>query len=279
MQNSIIKQYLTRRSLFVIITMLFTIFSAHTKESAHSNTDKITVLPEYIFSPTDNLSDQVEQTLLAAKTQNKQALFVLGAQWCHDSRGLSEKFSTPGMQKILVDNYQVLFIDVGYLEKGFDVVNQFDLPVYYGTPTVMVVDPNSTKILNRSSMQKWLSADSVHLMEYEEYFESFASSSKELVETNPAMQIYLDEINKFEQHQALRLKEAYGIIGPLLQQYKEGDNKKPSEEFSNKWGQVRELRYRIQNDIQALITQAKSNVTAGSSAPLTLPIYPAFTWE
>ena len=183
------------------------------------------------------------------------------------------------MQKVLKNNYQVLFIDVGYLEKGFDVVNQFDLPVYYGTPTVMVVDPSSNTILNRSTMQKWLSADKVPLTEYVEYFDSFASNSSELLETNQAMQIYLSEIGKFEQQHAVRLKEAYAIIGPLLQQYKEGDKKKVSDEFSTKWGQVHDLRYRIQDDIQALITQAKSNVIAGSSAPLVLPTYPAFTWE
>jgi len=263
----------------LFLVMLCSLLTLSCVNSQHSNLEEKVVLAEYIFTPTTNISSQVEQTLATAKSQNKQALFVLGAQWCHDSKGLAQNFSTPQMQKILQENYQVLFIDVGYLEKGFDVVKQFELPVYYGTPTVMVVEPNSAKILNRQTMQKWLSADRVPLAEYIEYFDNFATSNKVTVEVNKPMQTYLNKINNFEKQQAQRLKIAYGIVGPLLQQYMESDNKKASGEFSNKWEQVHDLRYRIQDDIQDLIAQAKSNVATGSSAPLILPTYPAFTWE
>ena len=265
------------KKFLIVLCVLLTLSCTSNK---HTQQEKAFVLTEYIFSPTTELVSRVEQTLIAAKTQNKQALFVLGAQWCHDSKGLAQKFSTPQMQKILNDNYQVLFIDVGYLEKGFDIVKQFNLPVYYGTPTVMVVEPNSTKILNKSTMQKWLSADKVPLAEYVEYFDSFASSKKRNEsEISLSMQDYLNEISKFEQQQSVRLKAAYRVIGPLLKQYMESDNKKASGEFTDKWEQVHDLRYRIQDDIQVLITQAKSNIAAGSSAPLTLPTYPVFTWE
>ena len=281
---NLIRPNVIKNKLLIIITMFITISCAQTKDNAHKALASIEVLPEYIFSPVTNLSEQVEQTLTTAKSQNKKALLVLGAQWCHDSKGLAKNFSTPQMQKILVDNYQVLFIDVGYLEKGFDVVKKFNLPVYYGTPTVMVIEPNSAEILNRASMQKWLSADNVELNEYVEYFDSFASfnnelSNNELNNVNNAMQTYLKVINDFENKQAIRLKEAYGVIGPLLKQYMESDNKEASDEFSHKWEQVHDLRYRIQDDIQTLIAQAKDNVTAKSSAPLTLPTYPAFMWE
>ncbi len=259
--------------------VLFTVSCAQTKEAEQNMSTEATVLPDYIFSPTADLSSQVKQTLMTAKSQNKQALFVLGAQWCHDSRGLAQKFSTPQMQKILNERYQVLFIDVGYLEKGFDVVKQFNLPVYYGTPTVMVVDPNSEKLLNRATMQKWLSADNVPLDEYVEYFERFTTRTDKTITTSKQMNIYLNIINSFEQRQALRLKEAYAVVGPLLKQYKEKTNKKPSDEFSDKWQQVHDFRYRVQDDIQGLIVQAKNNVTAGSSTALILPTYPVFTWE
>lgn len=279
MQSHFMKKCLHRNNLLLIITLFFTFSCAQTKESELSDVSEITVLPEYVFSPTTELSKQVEQTLKEAKDHNKQALFVLGAQWCHDSKGLAKKFSTPQMQTVLSENYQVLFVDVGYLEKGFDVVEQFGLPVYYGTPTVMVIDPNSTKILNKASMQKWLNADKVPLTEYVEYFDSFTSSNSNEVETSQAMQAYLTEISTFEKQQALRLKEAYAVVGPLLKQYVESDKKEAPEAFSDQWQQARDLRYRIQDDIQALLTQARANVKAGSSTPLTLPIYPAFTWE
>ena len=277
--TQIMRPLLIPKNLILIPLIFITSSCAQTTENEQNKSAKITVLPEYIFSASTEVSSQVKETLITAKNHNKKALFVLGAQWCHDSKGLANKFSTPQMQKILSDNYQVLFIDVGYLEKGFDVVKQFDLPVYYGTPTVMVVNPNSGKIVNRATMQKWLNADKVPLNEYIEYFNGFASSNSDAAVVNPTMEVYLDEIKKFEQQQAVRLKEAYAVVGPLLQQYMESDNKKAPEEFSNKWQQVHDLRYRIQDDIQVLLTQARANVKAESTAPLTLPVYPAFTWE
>ena len=284
MLNHFMRPNFIKNKILIIITMFITFSCAQTKENDHKTSAEIVVLPEYIFSPVTNLSEQVEQTLTSAKTQNKKALLVLGAQWCHDSKGLAKNFSTPQMQKILIDNYQVLFIDVGYLETGFDVVKQFNMPIYYGTPTVMVVDPNSAKILNKSSMQKWLNADKVPLTDYVEYFGAFSSknstsNNKEFVDTNQAMNIYLNKINKFEQKQAVRLKKAYGVIGPLLKQYMESDNKDASDEFSDKWEQVHDFRSHIQDDIQALVAQAKTNVDTGSSALLDLPTYPTFTWE
>jgi len=279
MLQNLMKKCLQRNSLFLIITVFLSFSCAQTKDNNHSKVNETKVLPEYIFSPTTALASQVEQTLKSAKAQNKQALFVLGTQWCHDSKGLAKQFSTPQMQKILTNNYQVLFVDVGYLEKGFELVKQFGLPVYYGTPTVLVIEPNSEKILNRASMQKWLNAAKVPLNEYEAYFTKFAENKHFETAENSAMKKYLNEIKQFEQQQALRLKAAYQVIGPLLKQYMESDDKKAPDEFSNKWQQVHDLRYRIQDDIQTLMTQAKSNVSAGSSSPLMLPIYPAFTWE
>ena len=279
MLNHFRKPQLFRNNLLVIITMLFTLSCAQTKENNHQTLKEIDVLPEYVFSPAADLSTQVNQTLALARSQHKKALLVLGAQWCHDSRGLAKNFSTPQMQQILNEHYQVLFIDVGYLEKGFDIVKQFNLPIYYGTPTVMVIDPNASQVINIANMKKWLSADKVPLTEYVEDFTQIASKSIAEDELNPKMLRYLNQINAFEQQQANRLTAAYGMVGPLLKQYMNSDKKEASAEFTNKWEQVYALRSRVQGDVQTLIAQARQNVSTGSLAKLTFPTYPAFTWE
>lgn len=279
MLNHFRKPQLFRNNLLVIITMLFTLSCAQTKENNHQTLKEIDVLPEYVFSPAADLSTQVNQTLALARSQHKKALLVLGAQWCHDSRGLAKNFSTPQMQQILNEHYQVLFIDVGYLEKGFDIVKQFNLPIYYGTPTVMVIDPNASQVINIANMKKWLSADKVPLTEYVEDFTQIASKSIAEDELNPKMLRYLNQINAFEQQQANRLTAAYGMVGPLLKQYMNSDKKEASAEFTNKWEQVYALRSRVQGDVQTLIAQARENVSTGSLAKLTFPTYPAFTWE
>lgn len=261
------------------IFILFTLLTVACADSKHHAGEEASVLTEYVFTPTTHLNAQITDTLSTAKAQNKSALFVLGAQWCHDSKSLAQQFSTPDMQKILTEHYQVLFVDAGFFDKGFELVQQFSLPVYYGTPTVMVVDANENKILNKSSMKKWVNANKVPLSEYIEYFTHFATNNKQPMKVSSAMQTYLTEINHFEQQQAIRLKKAYGVVGPLLKQYMQSDDKQASAKFTDKWEQVSSFRSRIPNDIELLITQAKDHVANGSTAPLVLPTYPAFTWE
>ncbi len=273
--NNLMQNFSIRYKFFFAITLVFISACAHLPHDKHD----APVLPEFVFKPTTQLASQVAQTLLAAKTENKKALFVLGAQWCHDSKGLAKNFSTPQMQTILQENYHVLFVDAGYLENGFDLVKQFNLPIYYGTPTVMIVEPSSKEIINRASMRKWLSADKVPLNEYETYFSDYAANTDKTEKVSATMQHYLDTINQFEQQQADRLKAAYKVIGPLLAAYMQSENKKASDEFSHKWGQVADIRFRLQDDIQTLIAQAKNNVNNGVTTPLDMPKYEVFDWE
>lgn len=269
------------KNILVTLLTLLT-FITHADDSTENNSvtpPDIEVMPEYIFTPTNKLSNQVKQALLSAKKDQKLALFVLGAQWCHDSKGLAKNFSTPEMQKILSKNYHVLFVDVGYLETGFELVQQFDLPIYYGTPTVMVVNPETNELLNKSTMRKWLNAYKVPLNEYQEYFSDLSENRNIIKSSNSTMLEYMSQIDTFEKQQAQRLKSAYLVVGPMLKAYVESDDKKTSSSFTDVWKPVQEYRYRVQNDLKALINQAKQNIEQGNTAELTLPSYPAFAWE
>lgn len=273
----------------IIITftlVLSTLFSHAVKANENDNSQNhestiadITVFPEFVFSPSNTLNSEVKETLALAKAEQKLALFVLGAQWCHDSKALAKNFSTPQMQQVLSTNYQVLFVDVGYLEKGFELVKQFEQPIYYGTPTVMVVNPNTNQLQNKLTMKKWLNAYKVPLNEYVEYFSNLAKNKHLSATTGKKMQAYLDEINHFEQQQAIRLKKAYQVVGPLLKAYMQSDAKKASADFVAKWQPVQDFRYSIQNDIKSLIDQAQENVAQGTNQALDFPVYPAFVWE
>ena len=126
---------------------------------------------------------------------------------------------------MLSANYQVLFVDVGYLENGFELVKQFNQPIYYGTPTVMVVNPNTKQLLNKLSMKKWLNAYKVPLEEYVNHFADLAENRELPAIKSETMQTYLQDINHFEQQQAIRLKKAYQVVGPLLKAYMKSDAK------------------------------------------------------
>ena len=114
-----------------------------------------------------------------------------------------------------------------------------------------------------------------------EYFQRMAMTDltglrKEII-INGDLQNLLAEIDDFEQQQADRLYQAYTILGPMLEAYKAGDKEAFSDVY---WNEVRNFRYKVPTDVDALRVEAQERVTAGESEiKLSYPKYPAFSWE
>ena len=98
----------------------------------------------------------VDTTLFAARTLDKQALVVMGANWCHDSRALAGHFQKPRFQTLFAKSFELVYVDAGLKgsHKNDDVAQRFGLPTIKGTPTVFIID-KSGKALNLDSATAW----------------------------------------------------------------------------------------------------------------------------
>lgn len=242
--------------------------------------DKTSVLPEYKFVAKENVLEIIEQKQEQAKQSKKLLMVVMGAEWCHYSRGLAKNFSKPQLHKELIQKYEIEFVDVGFLNKGFDVTERYQQPIYYATPSIMIIEPNSEEVLNLPTLMHWSSADAYPIAEYQDYFinSTFKPTETKLTK-NSTFKNYYNQIKAFETQQASRLKQAYGIIGPLLKAYKKSGDKKPSKEFIVKWDEAKEFRTAVPNDINNLLKQAHNNALIGVNPPLLFPSYKEFSWE
>jgi len=198
-----------RKSVMFVMIVLGAAFIA-----SASAADDMPVLPEYQFVPSNTVLQDVDEKRNAAISKNKRLLVVFGAQWCHDSRGLSQRFSTPKMHAILQQQYETVFVDVGYFSKGFEAIKQLNQTIFYATPTVLIIDPKTNTVLNQASIMHWTNADSLELAEYQDYFsQDFALPFKAGM-GDTALLAYLEKIRQFENRQATRLYRAYQIIEP-----------------------------------------------------------------
>lgn len=258
-------------AFIILISLISCSYSHHLSDH--------TTATEFQFTPSESTMQAIDSKLEKAKSAQQQLLLVLGANWCHDSQGLIQRFSNDKMTKLLHSNYQTLFIDIGYYQKGFDVVKRFGMPIYYGTPTVMIIDPNSNKITNLDSMQQWLNADSIELQVYLDYFTKAANASNnQEYQQSQQFSAYKQQIAEFSLHHAKRLKKAYEILGPALQRFVE-EKIAFTEQEEALWSQARTLRYNIQNDVIALQKQAQEAISTNQSIQLNFPSYSAFAWE
>lgn len=270
------KHFQTPAYIFVTLMLSTGLFTV--------NADEPPVPPEQsgeLYLPSDDAMADVETAISAAKKSNKLALIVMGANWCHDSRGLASRLYQEPLKTLVEENYETIFIDVGFLEKGKDVISSLGPPVYYATPTVLIVDPVSRRLVNEMDRHRWADAFSISMEDSVEYFQRMAHTDlaalrEETVITDD-LQKLLTEIDNFEQQQADRLYQAYAVLGPMLGAYKAGNKEAFSEEY---WNDVRDFRYKVANDVDELRTEARKRVAAGeSNIRLNYPEYSAFPWD
>ena len=234
-----------------------------------------------LYPPSEDVMAEVPAGFETARVSNRLLLVVMGANWCHDSRALASRLYEEPLSAGIAEHYELLFVDVGYLEKGKDVITSLGIPVYYATPTVLIIDPVSGSVINAQNRHQWAEAATISMEESVDYFQQFANVDLTALrnegEADADLQTLLAEIDAFEQVQANRLYKAYALLAPMLHAYKEGNKAAFSEDT---WDEVRDYRYKVASDVEALQVEAHERVAAGeANIQLTFPVYPAFSWE
>jgi len=224
----------------------------------------------FVFLPEQQVLQQLSQLEQQAVAEQKLLLLVLGATWCHDSVALLDKFNQPAMASALQQRYQLAFVDVGYLEFGAATMARYQQPLYYGTPTVLMINPANGELLNKADLMHWTHAASLPVTEYQQYFLTdkvplqYAKAQQQKAGIAAAVQ---QQISDFEQQQAKTLAQAYLELGPLLKAYKES-GKPAGAEFKQRWDQVKAFRSNILPQVHQLQQQA---ATLAPGEALTLP--------
>jgi hypothetical protein len=271
------------KSLLLIISFLFSVIVHLTTFVQASELDEDSA--RYLSSNQQMMD--VERLLETAKSNNKLALIVMGANWCHDSRSLASKLYLPEMKNVIDNHYELLFVDVGYFTNIKKVITRFNMPVIYATPTVLIIDPVTGERINGHNMHIWRNADSVSVEDTFQYFSDIANQSRvstlaigsvEAVGLKQQEQLlHLNQlINDFEKIQSKRLYKAFAIIGPLLKEKNEGGKAK---NFGKYWKAVSAFRYKITDDLALLREKAIRLTRENSKEKLLFPQYPAFEWE
>ncbi len=125
-----------------------------------------------------NAQEDVNAVLAAAQASGKKALIVMGANWCHDSRGLAARFERSEFQTLLSSEYELVYVSAGTKPRQNDqnreISARFGVEKIKGTPTVFIVDQNEN-VLNTESTGYWRNADSIPTDMSFAYFQHYAN--------------------------------------------------------------------------------------------------------
>lgn len=216
----------------------------------------------------------VDTALAEARTEGKRLLLVLGANWCHDSRALAHHFEDPELAATLQAHYVTRFIDVGWRDRNQAVSARFGIPAVYATPTVLVIDPESERLMNRESRGDWATAASTPVEEARDWFARWAReqpASAGLLEASLTYQALLLEIEVFEDEEAERLARAYRDIAA----WRDLPAAERPDNFAALDAEVEQWRRALPRQIERLRSQARSRVAAAlgelaDGAPVTV---------
>ncbi len=170
------------------------------------------------FQPSEDPLADVQQALDRAEESDRLALVVLGANWCHDSRALASRLYRPPLAALIQQHYELVFVDVGYYEKGREVLQQFGVAQLYATPTVLIIDPSSRALVNDEDRPMWSNAYRIDMASSVRYFEKWAMSDLNAeslansgADSTQLTQLYA-EIDQFEQQLAERVAAGYAVV-------------------------------------------------------------------
>lgn len=232
-----------------------------------------------LFQPSDDPLADVQRAIHSAGLSQRRALVVLGADWCHDSRALAARLHQSPLADVIQEHYELVMVDVGFYEQGREVVQQFGVPHFYATPTVLIIDPASGQIVDDEDRHMWGDAYRIGMSASVDYFEKWAANQlapDPTANSSQLEQLYAG-IDEFEQQLAERVAAGYAVVGPMLAAYKAGD---APREFNASWNELSGFRNAIPGAIRKLRDEARQRVAAGEQGiQLALPEYPPLSWE
>lgn len=253
----------------LLLSLIISVPVGATLESAFE-----TRLEQYAYRAQDNEQASINETIQQAQATDKLALFVFGAQWCHDSVALADAFNSLELHTTLSEYYVVQFIDVGYLQDKHELVQSLGYPMYFGTPTVLVIEPNQRRLINENSIAQWANAASMTTTEMVQYFEDIVTNHNTI---NREHRVSADneQLQQYTQHQVARLLAGYARLGPILAKYDAGIK---SPAFIPLWQEVKEFRVALQAELLRL-RQINRDMAYEGTVELTARDFPALSWE
>ncbi len=116
------------------------------------------------FTGNDSAMADVDVALARAAENGKRVIVVMGANWCHDSRGLAGWFATPRFSDMLSEKYETVYVDVGTPQSGegrnIEIAQRFGIESQENTPMVLMLSAKGDLLNSEEDAKSWRNAAS-----------------------------------------------------------------------------------------------------------------------
>lgn len=107
-----------------------------------------------IYNPDANAAAEIGQALKHAAQQHKRVLLDFGGNWCGDCQILDFYFHQQPNASLIAQNYVLVDIDVGQLNRNLDIADKYGVPIQrHGVPALAVLDANGALVYSQGNGQ------------------------------------------------------------------------------------------------------------------------------
>ena len=134
-----------------------------------------------VYDAEADAASAIDAALAAARDRDVPAFIVLGANWCHDSRGLADRIEADEtLNAFIAEEFELVFVDIGERDRNLDQLARFGVDQIFGTPTLVVADSEG-RLLNAKSVHHWRTADNAGAADVASYLATHADVAAPII--------------------------------------------------------------------------------------------------
>ncbi len=101
---------------------------------------------KHIYSETADPKADIAAALEQARKEHKRVLLDFGGDWCGDCQVLDIYFHQPPNDALLHDNYVLVHVWIGHIDKNLDIPEKYGVAIKKGVPALAVVNAKGATI-------------------------------------------------------------------------------------------------------------------------------------
>jgi thiol:disulfide interchange protein len=110
------------------------------------------VLPKnHIYDEVVDPKVEIAAALKKAKQEHKRVILDFGGDWCGDCQVLDLYFKQAPNAALLNDNFVLVHVFIGRMDKNLDIPAKYDVPVKKGVPALAVLDANGRLLFSQTA--------------------------------------------------------------------------------------------------------------------------------
>jgi thiol:disulfide interchange protein len=108
---------------------------------------------QHIYSETANPTADIAAALKKAGAEHKRVLLDFGGDWCGDCQVLDIYFHQQPNADLLANNFVLVHIYIGHMDRNLDVPKKYQVPINKGVPALAVLDAHGKLLYSQQTGQ------------------------------------------------------------------------------------------------------------------------------